>query len=293
VATTRNLGKPPVHAGQPWSPAVPTRGRVIAWGYWHDRFRLHLLCPAAVAAPVHLASAGLNGRLHGAHRVGRTRHFPARSAKVREWESARNAGVIHSPAPVGAGEYEEKLQILLKPAQQAILVITYMLAFVQPMPFTRVHHHFGGNVLLTERTIKRVGLVDRHAIVSLSVYNQRRCLNPVDIGDRRPLAIYLRLLRRAYHSVAQVAHIPVRDIGLSMKAMEVADACSHYRRFEARGLRHRPRRHKAAVAPAHDAGTVTIHQALSNQVIDPIENILEIFATHITQHGIRKGRAAP
>ena len=101
---------------------------------------LHLLCPAAVAAPVHLASAGRNGWLHGAHRIGRNRHFPARSAKVREWESARNAGMIHSPAPTGAGEHKEKLQILLKPAQQAILVVTYMLAFVQPMPFTRVHH---------------------------------------------------------------------------------------------------------------------------------------------------------
>ena len=74
--------------------------------------------------------------------------------------------------------------------------------------------------------------------------------------------------------------------------MEVADASPHNSCLEARGLRHRPCRHKAAIAPAHDANFLSIHQPLLNQVIYAEKDILQVLAAHIPYHSIGKNHAA-
>src|SRR5579859_487283 len=145
-----------------------------------------------------------------------------------------------------------------------------MFAFAQAVPFTRVDDQFGGNILLAQGTIKCICLADWHTIISLSVSNQCWRLHAANIGNRRMLAVYLRVLSRANDLVAQVAHIPVWDIGLRVVAMEVANAGSHDSCLEARGLSDCPRGHKAAITPTHDANPVSINQPLLNQVIDAI-----------------------
>ncbi len=76
-----------------------------------------------------------------------------------------------------------------------------------------------------------------------------------------------------------------------MKAVEIGDACPHQGSFEACGLGDRPRRHEAPIAPAHDANSFAIHQALLDQVINAMHHVLEIFAAHITYHRAGKGCA--
>src|SRR5258708_38127645 len=77
-----------------------------------------------------------------------------------------------------------------------------------------------------------------------------------------------------------------------MEAVEVADPGTHNGGFEARRLRHGPGRHEAAVAPTHDTHAIAVHQSALDQVINTVQDIFQLFASHITYHGIGKSYAA-
>src|SRR5690242_3070451 len=95
------------------------------------------------------------------------------------------------------------------------------------------------------------------------------------------------------HVSVDEAPIPIGNICLCVKAMEVTDPCPHYCSFETVRLCYCPGSHEATVAPAHNADAVLIHQVALDQVIDTIHDILKVFSTHVSQHCVGESTSTP
>src|SRR5436305_15148002 len=107
-----------------------------------------------------------------------------------------------------------------------------MLPFTQAMPLTRVDYQFRWHILLAERTIKGVCLIDRNTGIVLTMHNQRRRLHAAGIGDLRTFPVDFGILRRRDHFVTQEAHIAILDVCLSVEDVEVAHTGSDKRLLE-------------------------------------------------------------
>src|SRR5712691_9530828 len=89
-------------------------------------------------------------------------------------------------------------------------------------------------------------------------------------------------------ATTQHAHIPIKDSRLRVKTVEVRDACYHDCSLEAGCLRDSPGCHETSVASTRDGNPIAIYQTTLHQVIDAIQEILEVIATHVTYYRVSK-----
>src|SRR5690348_16298257 len=177
-------------------------------------------------------------------------------------------------------------QVPLQPFQYSLLKIAQVFAFEYAVRFAWIDNELDGNIAFAQGAIESVRLVNGYILVNFAVNNQRRCLHARCIGDGGVCPVEFRLVERV---PAQEAHIPVVDARLRVEAVEVTDASDHNGCFETMRLRHRPGCHETAVAATYNCYPLAVHHTLLNQVIDAMQDVLEIFATHIADHRIRKG----
>src|SRR5258706_13898179 len=78
-----------------------------------------------------------------------------------------------------------------------------------------------------------------------------------------------------------------------MEMGKVGEPCCHNSSFEARRLCPCPSCHETAIATTRDGNSIAVHHTALDQVFDAIQDILQVFATHIAHNRIGEGYPPP
>ena len=119
--------------------------------------------------------------------------------------------------------------------------------------------------------------------------DQRRRLALVRVEDRRPLRVRTVRVGRV---ALQEERVELADVRRVVEARPVGDDRERDRRREAVGLRHRPRRHEAAVAAAGDRDARVVDDAVGDERVDAGEDVLAVAAAHVAEVRARELLAA-
>src|SRR5205807_8552547 len=106
---------------------------------------------------------------------------------------------------------------------------------------------------------------------------------------RSTLFPYTTLFRSiVVHRGAEVRDHPLVDAVLAVVALPVGDAGAGDGGAEAIGLRHRPHRHVAAVAPAADAEPLAVDRRHADRLVHAGQNVAQIAVAEILDVGPRE-----
>src|SRR5437016_2492824 len=161
-----------------------------------------------------------------------------------------------------------------------------MLFLVKAVRLTRVDNQLGLDAVALEAAVKLLALawgIDR---VGVSLENQGRRFDILEVHERRTIQESGELLWLIRDAVEPL--IVRRALLGAVFGDEIGQSRAGDGSFEARGLRNRPFRHVAAVRPAADGQLAGISDAPRNEIVDTSHDVTIIAAAPIAAIHLNK-----
>src|SRR5438132_863437 len=162
-----------------------------------------------------------------------------------------------------------------------------MVALADAVRLARIDDELDRHIVGAQRTVEPYRLVERDALVLLTVQDQHGRARRARMVDRAELDRTALLRSVPRRTTADLA-LEARQVAGHDHRAPVADPRAHDGRLEATRLRHGPGRHEAALTPAADPQARGVGDPALDRGIDHAHDVAVVGPAHIAPRGRRK-----